>query len=71
MDIINDAFIFVSFCYSSGATLKMLKAVLKKSREGGKGNKKDSGMTINEMFCNVGGLCVINVAVKYVLLQQR
>ncbi|XP_057271630.1 protein TANC1 isoform X5 [Pezoporus wallicus] len=31
------------FCQlESGATFKMLKAVLKKSREGGKGNKKDS-----------------------------
>ncbi|PKU40678.1 protein tanc1 [Limosa lapponica baueri] len=29
-------------CRSFGATFKMLKAVLKKSREGGKGNKKDS-----------------------------
>lgn len=42
--------IFVSFCYPLGPTFKMLKAVLKKSREGGKGNKKDSGMTINKYF---------------------
>lgn len=47
MDI---AFIFVSLCYSLGATLKMLKAVLKKSREGGKGTKKDPGMTVTAMF---------------------
>lgn len=47
MDI---AFIFVSLCYSLGATFKMLKAVLKKSREGGKGTKKDTGMTVIAMF---------------------
>lgn len=63
--------LFLLLCYPLGATLKMLKAVLKKSREGGKGNKKDSGKTTNEMFYNVGGLCVIKGAVKYVLLQQR
>lgn len=63
--------IFVSFCYPLGATFKMLKAVLKKSREGGKGNKKDAGMTINKIFYNVDELCIINPAIKCVLLQQR
>lgn len=42
--------IFFSLRYSLGATFKMLKAVLKKSREGGKGTKKDPGMNINTMF---------------------
>lgn len=63
--------LFLLLCYPLGATPKMLKAVLKKSREGGKGNKKDSGKTTNEMFYNVGELGIINGAVKYILLQQR
>lgn len=61
---------FVSFCYPLGATFKMLKAVLKKSREGGKGNKKDSGMNINKIFYNVDELCIINPAIKFIPLQQ-
>lgn len=48
----------------------MLKAVLKKSREGGKGNKKDSGMNINKIFYNVDELCIINPAIKFIPLQQ-
>lgn len=48
----------------------MLKAVLKKSREGGKGNKTDSGMNINKIFYNVDELCIINPAIKFILLQQ-
>jgi len=71
MDYINVAFIFVSFCYPSGATSKMLKAVLKKSREGGKGNKKDSGMNINTVFYNVDELCRVNPALEHVLLEQQ
>lgn len=70
MDVINVAFVFVSFCYPLGATFKMLKAVLKKSREGGKGNKTDSGMNINKIFYNVDELCIINPAIKFILLQQ-
>lgn len=38
----------------------MLKAVLKKSRDGGKGNKKDSGRNVNKIFYNVDELRVIN-----------
>lgn len=41
----------------------MLKAVLKKSREGGKGNKKESGMSINKIFYNVDELCIISSAI--------
>lgn len=54
------AFIFVSLCYSPGATFKMLKAVLKKSREGGKGTKKESGMSIIAMFYTPGELGTAN-----------
>lgn len=63
MDVINVAFIFVSFFYPLGATFKMLKAVLKKSREGGKGNKKDSGMNINTMFNDTDELCTVSPAI--------
>lgn len=70
MHVINVTFIFVSVCYPLGATFKMLKAVLKKSREGGKGNKKDSGMNINNIFHDVDELCVINPAIKCILSQQ-
>lgn len=49
----------------------MLKAVLKKSREGGKGNKKDSGMNITQILPNVGELCILNLTVSLALLQQR
>lgn len=70
MDIINVVFIFVSLCYPLGATFTMLKAVLKKSRDGGKGNKKDSGRNINKIFYNVDELCVINPAIGCAVLQQ-
>lgn len=38
----------------------MLKAVLKKSREGGKGTKKDPGMNIIVMFYTPGELSTAN-----------
>lgn len=63
MAIINVAFNCVSLCYPLGTTFKMLKAVLKKSREGGKGNKKESGMSINKIFYNVDELCIISSAI--------
>lgn len=51
-------FLFLSI--TLGATFKMLKAVLKKSREGGKGTKKDPGMNINAMFYTPDELCTAN-----------
>lgn len=41
---VSPTFNFSPFLFRDRGVLTMLKAVLKKSREGGKGNKKETGM---------------------------